>query len=652
MPLVRHATAGLVAALVLSAAPAEAAERPMGRVFDWSHELNQEELPSWDPARAPVVPPARWNRRIDEILTTAGRSGLWFSGFGALPFDVPLHPKEPKAWRTPARFMAEHRRTGLSWDVNLEARAAKNALARGRAVIMNPDTLAPTRRLSLLDPAYRAAALAEIRRLVPRYRGAPYVYAYTGSDEPIAVLPRGAARRSAFARRMAAEVRRRFGWDPPRADARPTRSVREGLRWLAYSRYVSDRFLAMKAEQAALVRRLDPDARVASNDLGFIDGFMPWDYARLGTFADLVEADPYVSYAEAVTPGRGRYNPGFGAKLLADLTGKPVRIVLQAFPYSGYEPQPDDLDAWAAQALRAGATDLSFYALGNPRFTNPPLYRRILDIAARLRGTQLPAAPADPASVVVYATAAEGQGQPGRRGDARYRSSGDALYTTYAVLGELGRSTFVFDSDTRLLAEPERLARARTVWLPRADTLDRPFAEALLAWVRGGGTLIVTDPAAFTRAPDGSSLSDVRDALVGAPLGGRRTGRVLIATPGTLGLGLPADELAVPLAGQEARAFAAVPADAAVVARFIDDAPGVLLRRVGAGQVLAFAADPMVPGALGEPLDLVRLVRDVQRWRGAPVDVPAWGYRVPGTRDPDHPPWPGAQAVPAEAISG
>ena len=139
----------------------------------------------------------------------------------------------------------------------------------------------------------------------------------------------------------------------------------------------------MKAGQARLIRRLDPGARVSPNDFGFIDGFIPWDYTRLGAFADVVEADPYVSYPERDRAGRGRYNPGFGAKLLSDLTGARTRIVVQAFDYSRYRPTPGDLWTWSAQALRAGATDLSFFASDNPRFTNRRLYDAMLAIARR-----------------------------------------------------------------------------------------------------------------------------------------------------------------------------------------------------------------------------------------------------------------------------
>jgi hypothetical protein len=648
----------LIALAALAALPGTALaatpgpDRPMGRVFDWSHELNQEELPRWRDSGPLPIPKARWFRVVDDILGTAGRSGLWFSGFSALPFDIALHPREPKQWRNDANFLRQYRRTGLSWDVNVEAWAAKQALCfkpriprtcRRTATVMDARSKAPTRRMSLLDPAYRAAALAEIRRIVPRYRNAPYVYSYTGSDEPIISLPRGRrALASPVWRRMAAEVRREQGFAPPLRAARPTTRPEEGLRWLAWSRWAGGAFFDMKAEQAALIRRLDPGARVVPNDYYFIEGFLPWDYTRLGEFADIAEVDPYVSYAERAEPGRGRYNPGFGTKLMSDLTGKPVRVVTQAFTYAGYKPTPADLEVWTAQALRVGGTDISFYALGNPRFTNRRLYDRMLDIATRLRGTRLPAPPVDPATLVVYATASEGQGQPDKRGDARARTRADQLYTTYALLGELARGAFTFDADTRLVREPARLAAARTVWLPRGETLDRPFAEALLAWVRAGGTLISTDADAFTRDARGRPLADVREALIGAPTVGRTADLVLVEKD-ALGPGLPADLLAVPIDTDRPQAFARVPAGATVIARYPDGAPAAVTRPVGRGRVIAFAADPMDPSALVEPLDLVTLVAALQRATGGTLGHPAWGYRLPGARTP-RPPWEGSYA--------
>ncbi|MGI9540130.1 MAG: beta-galactosidase, partial [Miltoncostaeaceae bacterium] len=648
--------AALAAAAALPAVAGgvpDAAERQAGTASTWSHELNQNELPAWRKGRKrPLVPPGRWFRTIDGILRTSGENGLWFSGVSALPFPpLPLPAVEPTGWRNRARLARQFRRTGLKWDVNVEVWAARNALDNETAIVNNPRTEAHTRRLSLLDPGYRREALKEIRRIVPRHRNLPYVNFYTGSDEPIVFLPSGKrAVRTAYARRLRRDVQQRYGQRPPAWNAKRTRSPHEQLRWVAYSRYVSDRFFSMKREQAALIRRLDPDAVVNPNDFAFITGFMPWDYTKLSGFADVVEADPYVSFPERDRRGRGRYNPGFGAKFLHDLTGKRVRIVVQAFPHSRYNPRPADLWNWTAQALGGGATDISFFASQNPRFTNRRLYDTMLDVAGAMRGATLPAHPRDPEHLVLYSTASEGQAQPHRNGGDRYRTSGDELYSTYALLGALNGGAFQFEADTRLQREPQRLSSARTMWLPKADVLDRPMAEGLLAWVRGGGTLVVTDPEAFTRTPSGDSLGDVRSALIGAPLGGRRLGTILEVEGDALGAGLPADLLSVPVETTPSRAFAAVPSDATVVARFIDGAPAALSRPVGSGRVLAFASDVMSPAALDDPQDLVRFVRAVHTWAGGSLDHPAYRYRLPG--DPIPRRLPVEDAVRSEEVGG
>ena len=634
-------------AVVAGATSQTVMARPMGRVFDWSHELNQEDLPSWREGKPPPIPPAAWYRTVDGMLSTAGARGLWFSGFAALPFDIPTAPTEPRAWRRHAVFMRQFQATGLSWDANVEARAAKEALCMyprmpkrctPTGVVFQPDTQAPTRRMSLLDPAYRRSALKEIRRIVPGLAGKPYVWAFTGSDEPQVVLPVGRAKTSAVWKRMKVQIKADFGWAPPAFSTKKTTSPVEGLKWLAFNRWVSREFGAMKSEQAGLIHALAPGSRVVPNDYGMINGFKPWDYTQLAQSADVVEADPYVSYAEAEEPGRGRYNPGFGAKLMSDLTGKQTRIVVQAFKYGGYAPVPADLDTWAGQALRAGATDISLFASGNPRFRNRPLYDGMLSLASRLRGATLPDAPVDPATQVVYSVMSEGQGQPHKRaGDARYHTSGNAIYTTYALLGELNHARFRFDSDTRLQADPSRLAQARVVWLPRGEVLTRPFAEALRGWVQAGGFLVVTDPDAFARTPANESLADIGGAL----MGGRRSavpgGSMLFVQRNALAPGVPAGLLTLPVDDNRTWAFDDVPADAAVVGRHLDGRPAAVLRAVGAGRVLSFAADVMTPSSLVQPVDLITFVGQVARMSGSTFDDATWTWRVPGSAD--RPPW-------------
>lgn len=625
--------AGLAAGPAVPAADA----REAGGVFSWSHELNQNEHPRWNPLRPPFRP-QRWERIVAGTLRAAGRSGLGFSGASALPFRVPLHPREPKGWRNGRTLGAEWRATGLRWDVHLEVWAARRALRRG-AVVVNPDAprTAYTRRLSLLDPVYRRMALAEIRRLVPTYRNLPYVHSYTGSDEPIAILPRRRAWATPYGRMVRRQVKRTQGALPPNPLAPPRDTWSQRRRWLAYSRWSGDRFFDMKAEQAREIRRLDPGATINPNDYGFIDGFIPWDYARLAEFADVVDIDPYVSFAERKTPGRGRYNPGFATKLMADLTGAEVRTITQAFRYSGYTPTPDDLWEWSAQALRSGGTHLSFFASDNPRFTARRRWDTMLAIAEAVRGAELPDPPDDPRQLVLYATNSEGQGQPELTGNKRYRTSGDALYTVYSLLAERAGSAFRFASDESLDAEPRLLGGARVLWAPRADVLERGFSGRLAAWVRGGGTLVLSDPLSLSRTPRGGRTPALRRELLGGARGPLRADDALIVDPGALGVGQPDRRLVLPLPEGPRRAFASVPASARVMARFRDGAPAVIAHPVGQGRVIAFATDVMRPAILTGDRDWGDFARALAADLGVPTDHPAWSFRLPGDPRPGAP---------------
>ena len=159
--------------------------------------------------------------------------------------------------------------------------------------------------------------------------------------------------------------------------------------------------------------------------------------------------------------------------------------------------------------------------------------------------------------------------------------------------------------------------------------------------MRAGGTLIVPDPDAFTRAPDGSSLADLRAVLIGAGTAPAAGGAITVPT-GAIAPALPARSLTVPVASGIAGAFTQVPAGATVVGTNADGSPAVLRRAVGSGQVLAFAGDVMFPGTLNAPGELVELVTAIQTWQGASMGVPSWRYEIPGNPAPGRLPWPTA----------
>jgi hypothetical protein len=58
-----------------------------------------------------------------------------------------------------------------------------------------------------------------------------------------------------------------------------------------------------------------------------------------------------------------------------------------------------------------------------------------------------------------------------------------------------------------------------------------------------------------------------------------------------------------------------------------------VLRTVGSGRVLSFAADVMTPASLVQPMDLVTFVGQVARLSGSTIDDATWTWRVPGSAD-------------------
>ena len=139
--------------------------------------------------------------------------------------------------------------------------------------------------------------------------------------------------------------------------------------------------------------------------------------------------------------------------------------------------------------------------------------------------------------------------------------------------------------------------------------------------------------------PDDNVVIARRQLVSGTRLAGEGGG-VLFMRKGALGTNTPPDLYTIPVADRRSWAFNDVPAGATVVATHLDQRTAAVLRPVGKGQVLSFAADPMTPGSLVEPMDLVPLVGMIQRMGGGATGHAAWTWRGPGTRDLS--PWDGA----------
>jgi hypothetical protein len=386
---------------------------------------------------------------------------------------------------------------------------------------------------------------------------------------------------------------------------------------------MADRYAEAAQQKFELARRLDRDWRYIPCDFWLMSGLVAFDYSRMAKYADLMQGDPYASSAER-TRGRGMYNHGFGAKLLADLghgskgsDPKPVEVIVQAFDYAGYEVTPEDLLEWCSQALRCGATSLSFYASDNPRFTDDARWQMMLHIARTVSGMDALNRPAATRTAILYCNTAHAAEGPS--------ASGDEVYATYALLGEKLGCWFDLVDELQLQRGLRTLNDYRIIYLPLATYAEPALPEALTEWVRAGGTLVCGDPTAFSRAPDGSDLSPLREALVGARLGAQVEEHALAIGAHKIRL-YPRRTAANPTFTAHTTELGA---ETEVLGQYPGGDPAVVRHKLGEGSVIYFAANPFTPASVCGEAPLAAVLKDWQEEAGELLGQSIWQFRLP-----------------------
>ena len=406
-----------------------------------------------------------------------------------------------------------------------------------RAAVADPtaDPTAYTRRLSLLDPGYRAEALREIRRIVPTVRGRAVrrttTRAATSRWRP---CPRGAAGAPVRPRARAATSAGRAAWPCPTPRRAPRRAVAEGLRWLAWTRFSGDRFFAMKEGQARPHQAARPRRPREPQRLRLHRRLHP-----VGLHAPVAVRRRRRGRPLRELPGAGPGRPGaLQPRLRRQADVRPDRqarahrragVRLLALPAHAGRP----LDVERPGPARRGHRP-QLLRLRQPALHEPPPLRR--DALHRPRRTGHPSARAAirPRQLVLYATASEGQAQPGAHGRRALPHSGDALYTTYSLLGELaGRGLQLrrrHPPRRRALAPARRRGRSGC----RAATRSTPPSPSRLARVGAGGRARSSSPTR-TRSPArprARRSTAVRDAAGG---GAARAGAPRLGARGAPG---------------------------------------------------------------------------------------------------------------------
>ncbi|MCL6518998.1 MAG: hypothetical protein K6T99_04145 [Armatimonadetes bacterium] len=587
-------------------------------VIAWTHNLNKKNLP---PELAAKFTDEQWKQEQLAMFREAGENGLYYyglPGYSEVAEEV-------------------YRQFGVKFDVACEMSNVRSAAIKAGAEILNPKKHASTSAepsVSLVDPAYINAAVEYLKAQAERFKGKPYVFAYMGKDEPSINFPEGPISEwGPFARRCAEEVLRDFGFGkyamPAPGDPEYLADdVNRPFRWIAFNRWMAAKYADSKKTMYEALKAVDPNALYSPCDYWFMTGFVPFDFALMAKYGDIFDCDPYASSAERIK-GRGLYNHGFGTKFLRDITRKPVRAIVQAFDYAGYDMTPEDLLEWVSQSLRAGASHIDFYQMDNPRFTHPDRWKMMLYISKVVTSMRAIKIPDDPEVAILYSADSHRSKGPS--------TNANELYTAYALLGERVGSWFEFVDDDSLARGGRSLSKYRAVYIPFGTYQRKSVVRQIEEFVRKGGVVISGDPSIFSWDINGENLSSWREKIFGIRTIAHKPRNFLVLQKSEwvrdclVGTSLPIYPIFGRNGWSEDNGWLVETAkpDVRVLAVFADGTPAITAHRYGKGEAVYFAANPFVPECLFESDKWDRLFRAFQMHLGAKVDRPIWRFRLP-----------------------
>jgi hypothetical protein len=590
-------------------------------VVCWTHDLSRLNKDGLN--HVPVQDDRMWQREVRAIFQEAGEAGMGF-------LDLPSGLDGAEPWCTVKFHREQFRKYGARFDVWTEGSESVTAALLEGSELLNPgdEALGQRPAVSWVDPNYVDTQERVLRKLGRRLRDLPFVGCYYGKDEPTIQLPEGKpARWGPYGQAIAKEILEQYGFGrfaaPVPSDRDFQSDTNKTFRWIAYNRWMNDKFIESRHRLCRALHEVDPHACYSPANYWFMSGFVPYDYARLAACSDLVELDPYASSAEG-NRGRGVFNHGFGAKFMTDLTGRPVRIVVQAFDYAGFSMTPENLREWVSQALRCGASAIDYYTLDSPRRTHRDRWTMMLYLSRLITRMNRVCLPQDPDTAILYTLYTHMSEGPS--------TSGDRLYAAHALIGELAGSWFKFVSDSQLERGETRLDGYKVVYLPLAQCMSLEATQTIEDYVLNGGILICGDAEAFSRDLAGNDTRSARERILGLKTAGPKRATQITLTSPEFGLPIGAT---LQLPDKETDNATGVwdislaDPNAAILAEYQDGTPAIISRKLGKGRVITFAVNPFAPRVTVDRSLWPALFKGLQQSLGCKVERSIWRFVIP-----------------------
>ncbi|MEA3400159.1 MAG: sugar-binding protein [Armatimonadota bacterium] len=382
------------------------------------------------------------------------------------------------------------------------------------------------------------------------------------------------------------------------------------FRWIAYRRWYNHRFADFQRRIYETVKSVDEDLLVIGPDP--VAQVQPFDYSGYGRWCEIVTHQCYPR-------GPHEQDVAWITKTLRDLSGAATMPCVHVENYAN-SFRPDEVRELMSEVYRGGGEGFHLYmpdtAGGRTphdmvldRFGSWPRWRTVMGVLDHSRQIDRPSLPDSRAAILFSNDAYMAQFLGGRQGSDQYR-------WMFNLLGPYAGGWFTVISDNQIGRDEIDLSDFSVIYVPKTQYQRRGIVEALVTWVEGGGTLVVTEPAAFTWHLDGSRMDDLRARLF--PSMSEPADRESVSP-------VPAGD-AAPVFGQGA-ALQLADGDRALLT-YEDGSVAAAIRPLGEGEVYGFGFDPMHQKALQSGA-WQRFWRDLHAFFDEGVDLPIWRFTFP-----------------------
>ncbi|MPM44743.1 hypothetical protein SDC9_91424 [bioreactor metagenome] len=412
------------------------------------------------------------------------------------------------------------------------------------------------------------------------------------------------------------EVRAKYGYGKfgiPKSGSDP-----DVYAWIALRKYMNDAMVGFMKEVTAKVRAINPAIKVISDDPVAAQN-QTYDYTDFTPeVCDIVTHQLYP-----------RRNPdisdfGFLTKYVSDLSQ-----VKEFWPCMHVEEYscsftPDEVIEKVSESVRSGATGIHYYLadtvgtrsgvryLHSEYFGAPERWQiemALLEELGRMNQLKFP----EP-DCAIFACL-----------DTLRSYVGVSVYPTrtmtiHSLLELQPKVFFRYFNEGSLARKLVDLSRFKVIFAPDAKYVDRPALAALETYVKNGGTLIVTDPQAFSFTPAAEDLREVRRTLLGIADAKEADANVTA---------FHYADLTLPV-GNAGRFVLTPTAGARTAGRYNDGSSAVVEYPLGRGKVLTFGSEIGDLGNAGNPA-CQQLFRYLAQSNNLKCNQDIWRFRFPST---------------------